>query len=245
MYPFSISEDSAAAGRCIVILCMGKHPLDTDENIKDLLDSLTAKHHDVLVLICDDPCKYDQMIPRSMTLEVAESMVKEAGDQATAQINRVIKDWKLGNATSAKITLIRWADIIDEDYTKLLDVVDSFRGRFEDLIRGSAGEYIHRRVPTATLNERRLGYFSQHLIDCLPLYLFGATYGGNRYSYAYHPIFTPGGTVHDLAASYRSPIMDVVDAYRSDIEFMEEARRIVLDSPSMQWNRVFFDKPVI
>ncbi|KAJ5210015.1 hypothetical protein N7491_009828 [Penicillium cf. griseofulvum] len=244
MYPFSISEDSATAGHCVVVICVGKHPLETDQNIEDLLRPLSAKHHDVLVLICDDPCKHDQMIPRSMTIPVAEKMVKECGDQTIAQINRVIKDWKFDNPKS-NITVIRWAEIIDEDYTELLNIVVRFRGRFEDLIRGSAGEYIHRRVPTARLTERRLDYFAQHLIDCLPLYIFGAKYGGNRYSHAYHPIFTPSGNDHDPAASYRSPVMDVVSAYCNDAEFMEKARRVTLDSPLIQWNRVFFEKPVV
>lgn len=240
MYPFSIPEDSAQAGRCIAVLCMGKHPLDSHKNVKDFLEPLCAKHHHVLVLIADDPCKYYQMIPKRMTLEAAEKIVNDLGDQAIAVIDGAMKDWTPDNST---VSVVRWAGIKDENYNQVLDLVVRFRERFDSIFTQTSGEDIHRRVPEATLTQTRLDYFTQHTIDSLPLYLFGLVYDGNRYSHTYHPLFAPTEDASDLSAWCRSPITDVVEAYWNDPEFMEEARKIVMDCPRTQLYYAFFEKP--
>ncbi|RYE12157.1 MAG: hypothetical protein EOP45_23355, partial [Sphingobacteriaceae bacterium] len=124
----NIEGDDAQNERCMVAVCMGKSPLMRKENVCELFDYLITKHNDIVILICDEIHKFEKMIPKRKRLEDAEKEALDEGQQLQSSLLHVQQDkdeWK-------QIKILRWKDIVNEEYEKMHIAVQKFVGKYKE-----------------------------------------------------------------------------------------------------------------
>ncbi|RKL28181.1 hypothetical protein BFJ72_g12641 [Fusarium proliferatum] len=245
MYPLEI-ETSAANSRCAVAISLGETPLRVSDNICDLVNSLQERFNDIVFLICDDIHKYEMMIPKKMTIGKAQRAATIKGDELEAILHDTINQLGDDKQLSATIAILRWSDIEDEDYHKLLDIMYKYRGSFEKDLRSSSEFYIKRRLAVATLTEKRIESFMRYTLAELPIQIMGLNYNNCQYTTILHPVYprknADGSTGTVINSEYVSPIENVVQAYRNNSDVVGD---ICYAVPHMNYGtvtRVFFER---
>ncbi|KAF9772794.1 hypothetical protein IL306_009479 [Fusarium sp. DS 682] len=240
-------ETSAADGRCAVAICLGETPLNIPDNICDLVKALQQKFNDIVFLICDEIHKYEMMIPRNMTISRAQRLAIKKGDEMDAILNNAFDRLSQNGEGSANLTILRWSDIEDQDYNKLLDIVYRYRKEFEQNLRSSSEFYIKRRLAVATLTEERIENFTKYTLAELPVQIMGLNYNNYQYTTIFQPVYprkNQDGSQGNVNSEYVSPIDNVVQAYRNNPDVVGEISSAV---PHMEFGtvkRVFFERPV-
>ncbi|PHH72683.1 hypothetical protein CDD82_5850 [Ophiocordyceps australis] len=247
MYPSSNSKDSATTDRCVVVVCLGNNPLNIDTNIKDLVTAVAAHHEQVSFLVADGLYNLEQLIPKRTSPSAAKRMALKAGDAMENAIRRVNEAWILSNDVSAEpFSISRWAAVKDETFDKVFDLAAKYRNRFEHQFRSASEYYIWHRLHINKVDNRRLEIFTQYILEELPVQLLGAQLHGERYSQIYQPVYLQPSQdpMSDLEKTYYSPILDLVEAYRNDAEFMREMADLAPGVPLPRLTRLFFDRPM-
>lgn len=245
MYPPEL-ENPTSDGRCAVAISLGDTPLRVSDNIRDLVDALQQRFNDIIFLICDDIHKYEMMIPRSMTISKAQREAVAKGDELEAILHNTIEHLKGKGQLSVNTAILRWSDIEDQDYRKLLDIMYKYRQSFEKDLRSSSEFYIKRRLAVATLTEERIESFMRYTLAELPVQIMGLNYNNCQYTTILHPVYprrnADGSTGTHINSEYVSPIENVVQAYRNNSDVVDD---ICCAVPNMEYGtvtRVFFER---
>ncbi|KAF4445505.1 hypothetical protein F53441_10758 [Fusarium austroafricanum] len=247
MYPPEL-EISTADGRCAVAICLGETPMHVSNNVCDLVNTLQQKFNDIVFLICDEIHKYAIMIPRTMTIKRAQRAAIKRGMKWRQSCGaRLISSGKTGQL-SAKVAILRWSDIEDQDYHKLLGIIYQYRKSLEQDLRSSSEFYIKRRLAVATLTEERIENFTKYTLAELPVQIMGFNYNNHQYTTIFHPVYpqkNPDGSPGTNAISqYVSPIESVVQGYRNNLDVIGDMSRSV---PQMKFGtvkRVLFERSI-
>ncbi|KAG7405380.1 hypothetical protein Forpe1208_v014627 [Fusarium oxysporum f. sp. rapae] len=246
MYHLNL-EPFAVGGHCAVAICLGETPLCDPSNVCDLVKSLQEKFNDIAFLICDEIHKYEMMIPRTMTITRAQKAAIKKGDGMETILNNAFERLRQNDQLSANLTILRWSQIEDQDYQKVLDIMHQYRKHFEQGLRSSSGFYIKRRLSVATLTEERLENFTKYTLAELPVQLMGFNYNNHQYTTIFHPVYPrkdPDGSAGNVNSAYVSPIDTVVQAYRNNPDVVGDISRSVPHMEAGKVTRVFFDRPV-
>ncbi|KAJ4128928.1 hypothetical protein NW768_007452 [Fusarium equiseti] len=244
MYPLDL-EESAAGGRCAVAICLGETPLNVPEHIYDLVKALQQKYDDIVFLICDEIHKYEMMIPRNMTMSRAQRLAIAKGDEMDAILNNAFDRLSQDGNRSANLSIVRWSDIEDNDYQKLLDIMYRYRKDFEQDLRSSSEFYIKRRLAVATLTDERIENFTKYTLAELPVQIMGLNFNNCQYTTIFQPVYprkNQDGSKGDVNTQYISPIDSVVKAYRDNPDVVRDISDSV---PHMEFGsvrRVFFER---
>ncbi|KAF4340432.1 chitinase [Fusarium beomiforme] len=240
-------EPFAANSRCAVAICLGETPLCVPENVCDLANALQQKFNDIVFLICDEIHKYEMMIPRTMTLSRAQRTAVKKGDEIEAILNDALNCLRQKGQLSAKVTILRWSDIEDQDYKHLLDIMYDHRKPFEQHLWSSSEFYIKRRLAVATLTEERIENFTKYTLAELPVQIMGLNYNNYQYTTIFHPVYprkNPDGSPGNVNSEYVSPIDKVVQAYRNSPDVIGDISRLVPHKKYGTVTRAFFERPV-
>ncbi|KAH7239961.1 uncharacterized protein BKA55DRAFT_542559 [Fusarium redolens] len=246
MYPLDL-KTSAADSHCAVAICLGETPLCSPDNVCDLVNTLQQKFNDIIFLICDEIHKYEMMIPRTMTITRAQRAAVKKGDEMEAILNDEFERLRQNSQLSANLTILRWSEIEDQDYHKLLDIVYQYRKRFEQNLRSSSEFYIKRRLAVATLTEERIENFTKYTLAELPVQIMGLNYNNRQYTTIFHPVYprkNPDGSTGNVNSAYVSPIDNVVQAYRNNPDVVGDISRSVPHMETGNVTRVFFERPI-
>ncbi|GKU20716.1 unnamed protein product [Fusarium langsethiae] len=245
MYPLEI-EMPIAESRCAVAISLGETPLRVSDNICDLVKTLQGRFNDIVFLICDDIHKYEMMIPKTMTIGKAQRAAAAKGDELEGILRNTIHQFSESGQLSATVVILRWSDIEDQDYRKLLDIMYKYRESFEKDLRSSSEFYIKRRLAVATLTEERIESFMRYTLAELPVQIMGLNYNNRQYTTILHPVYprknADGSSGTHINSEYVSPIENVVQAYRNNFDVVDDIWHAV---PHMEYStvtRVFFER---
>lgn len=224
--------------KCVVAVCMGKNPMNQDQNVSNLFDYVCDHHQDILILICDDIHKYEKMISRRKKIEDATLEALEDGEMLHKQLS-LIRDTK--TVWQQRIQIVRWNDIqLDTQYQKTLTLVEAYQEKYANEFAQSSEYYIKRRLQMATITPERLKNFTKYTIAELPVQLCGVNYNSKRYDLIYHPVYAKDITDGNYRKNYYSPIGDITDLLRKDQTFMNKLNELGLYNAA-HLVRIFFE----
>lgn len=236
----SQNENCEKCGNCMVAVCMGKSPLMIKENVCELFDYLVTKHQNIVVLICDEIHKFEKMIPKRKRIEDAEREALFEGQQLQSsllQIQQEKHEW-------SQIKILRWKDIANEEYGKMHLAVQGIVDKYKQQFDQSSEYYIHNRLKIASVTEKRVNNFTNYTVAELPIQLYGIHVNGVQYSLIYHPVFAPSDINPTISSQpYFSPISDITNILRKDIDFMRDIDSIKSEATKpASLIRVYFQK---
>lgn len=224
--------------RCVVAVCAGTNPLDSSQHAIEMIQFLANIHQHILILVCDEIARHELVIRSNTSTTKAEREASRYGDKMSKHLNSALN---LLPHHRDKVHVVRWKDIRDPTYTKIMaHVQDQVPKLYGSELERNSIFYIHRRHPMIkTVTKPKIDSFSQYTLEELPVQIKGVVYNNQHYNYVYHPVYV--GSIQ-LAENYISPIADLAQKLKEDPEFMQPINEIVNNRSDAHVQRLYWTK---